>query len=91
MDSTIKTYGYLDITYLLTSKKLFSWKGLVDLDNEEYVVSYLLSVQDTASPVFILEYWSLWNELQLIGLGTIYLLLPGESSSFLRKVKLGLG
>lgn len=70
MDSTEKVYGYLDITYLLTSKKLFSWEGLLDLDNEEYMVSYLLSGQDTASPIFILEYWSIWNELQLLGVAS---------------------
>ena len=85
MDSTEKVYGYLDITYLLTSKKLFSWEGLLDLDNEEYMVSYLLSGQDTAS---LSSFWSIGP----YGMNSSCLaLLPGESNSFLIKVKFGLG
>ena len=53
--------------------------GLLDFENEEYVVFYLLSGQGPASsldcPVIdILEFLSTGNELQLLTLGPIYLL-----------------
>ena len=56
-----------------------SWEGLLDFENEEYVVFYLLSAQGPASSldcpaIFFLEYRSTENELQLFAPGPIYLL-----------------
>ena len=56
-----------------------SWEGLLDYENEDHLVFYLLSGQGTASfldcPVIdILEFLSRGNELLLLTLGPIYLL-----------------
>ena len=49
-----------------------SWEGLLDLENEEYVVSCLGTAQLLL--LFILEYLSTGDKLQLLSLGPIYLL-----------------
>ena len=37
----------------LTFKELYSWEGLLDFENENYVVSCLLSGQGLTSPVIL--------------------------------------
>ena len=41
MHSSEVAYGKMDITPLLTSKELYRLGGLVDFENEKYVVSVL--------------------------------------------------
>ena len=53
---------------------IYSWECLLDLENEKYVVSHLGRAQLL---LFILEYLSTGDELQLFSLGPIYL-LPWE-------------
>ena len=45
----VKSVWQVDTTPLLTFKKFSSWEDLLDLENEKYVVSYLLSGQGPAS------------------------------------------
>ena len=54
--------------------RIYSWECLLDLENEKYVVSLLGRAQLL---LFILEYLSTGDELQLFSLGPIYL-LPWE-------------
>ena len=49
-----------------------SQEGLLDLENEEYMVSYLGRAQLLL--LFILEYLFTGDRLQLLSLGPIYLL-----------------
>ena len=53
-----------------------SREGLLDFKNEEYVVSYPLSGQGSASSLAlaVMEFLSPGNELELLTLGPIYLL-----------------
>ena len=44
----------MDIAPLSTYKELFIWEGLLDFENEEYVVFYLWSGQGLASPITLL-------------------------------------
>ena len=76
--------GRLDITALLTCKEISSREGLLDFENEKYVVSYLLCGQGPASSlncpaILILEYQSTGNESPIAyagrwGAGAMYLL-----------------
>ena len=66
--------GKLDITPLLSSKELSSQEDLLNLENEKYVVSPLLSGKGPVSSLDcpasdILEFLSIGNELQMISLG----------------------
>ena len=51
--------------------RMYSWECLLDLEKEKYVVSHLGRAQLL---LFILEYLSTGDELQLFSLGPIYLL-----------------
>ena len=52
-----------------------SWEGLLDFENEEYVVFYLLwGRAQLLLPPASLEYLSTGDELQLLSLRPIYLL-----------------
>ena len=66
-----------DITPLLTSNELYSQEGLLDFENERYVVSSPLLGQDLASSLTpaVVEFLSTGNEPQLLTLGPIYPLL----------------
>ena len=99
MDSTQEGYGQFGVTPLLTSKDLSSWEDLLDFENENYVVSYLLSGQGPASSlncpaILILEYRSTGIESPIAYPGRgIYLLpqIPHERCSpqeiFMGKMK----
>ena len=54
--------------------RMYSWECLLDLEKEKYVVSHLGRAQLL---LFILEYLSTGDDLQLFSLGPIYL-LPQE-------------
>ena len=54
--------------------RMYIWECLLDLENEKYVVSHLGRAQLL---LFILEYLSTGDELQLFSLGPIYF-LPQE-------------
>ena len=57
---------------------MHSWEGLLDFENEKYVVSFIwagLSLSYYPVIIFILEYLSTGDKLQLLSLGPIYLLL----------------
>ena len=60
----VKSLWQVDTTPLLTFKKFSSWEDLLDLENEKYLVSCLLSGQGSTSSldwptIDILEFWSL--------------------------------
>ena len=57
---------------------MYSWEGLLDLENEKYVVSvFYLGGLSSSLPPAILEYLSTGDKLQLVSLGPIYLLPQG--------------
>ena len=63
----------LDITPLSTSKELSSWEGLLDFENEKYVVFYLfiwsgLSFLSIVPLLIMLEFLSTGNDLHLLTL-----------------------
>ena len=51
--------GSLDITPLLTSMELSSRQGLLDFENEKYVVSYVGRAQPPLSIVQLFSSWSI--------------------------------
>ena len=66
----------LPLTFKETFCLMCSWEGLLDFQNEEYVVFYLLSRQRPALSLAsaVKEFLSTGNKLQLLKLGPIHLL-----------------
>ena len=76
MDFSREAYGELDTTPLLTSKEIFSQKGLLDFENGKYVVFYLSRAQSLLlfSCCSHLGVQVRRDQLQLLTLGPFYLL-----------------
>ena len=90
----VKSVWQIDTTPLLTFKKFSSWEDLLDLENEKYVVSYLLSGQGPASSldcptIGILEF-SMHRKQTLMGWGQgcLIYLLPQMNPKFCSSLSL---